>query len=319
VNPVPLRVAVGVVQRDSGEVLMAQRPVGKPYAGWWEFPGGKLETGESPEAALARELHEELNLQSLSSTPWVVREHVYPHATVRLFFRKVRTWQGEPQPCEGQLLRWQAPHALTVAPLLPASLAPIGWLQLPNFYRISCVAAWGVAPFFDALEAALETHTPGYPLWLQWREPDLPEAENARLFHRLRRLRATRPLRLIVSSRHPPSFWQAADGVHLTARDHRALRWRPARPWVVASCHDHAELAHAARIGCDFAVLGPVQATLSHPGQEGLGWQGLARTIALTPLPVYALGGLRPGALPEAQAAGAQGIAMMRGAWPGLV
>ena len=90
-------VAVGVVLRDDGAVLLGQRPPGKPYAGWWEFPGGKLETGESVADALARELHEELGLDEVRSTPWVVRGHAYPHATVRLWFRRVRGWRGEPR------------------------------------------------------------------------------------------------------------------------------------------------------------------------------------------------------------------------------
>ena len=102
-----LQVAVGIVFRDDGTVLLGQRLVGKPYAGWWEFPGGKIEAGESVEQALARELNEELGLVVHRSTPWVVRDHVYPHASVRLHFCRVTEWSGTPESREGELSQFQ--------------------------------------------------------------------------------------------------------------------------------------------------------------------------------------------------------------------
>jgi len=311
-------VAVGVVLRDDGAVLLAQRPVGKPYAGWWEFPGGKLEAGESVADALARELHEELGLEDVVSTPWVVRGHAYPHATVRLWFRRVRRWRGEPRPREGQALAWRAMHAIDLDPLLPASIAPIGWLRLPPLYRISCAAELGVDAFERALgrglEALADARAPA-PLLLQLREPALPESDLLRLFERLRGWRETRPLRVVVSSRHPAAFAHAVDGVHLTARDLAAATVRPQGLWVGASCHAAGELDRADALGCDFAVLGPVSPTASHPGAPTLGLDGLAREIAATPLPVYALGGLGAEDLAAAEAAGAHGVASMRAAW----
>ena len=83
--------------RPDGHVLLAQRPAGKPYEGWWEFPGGKFEPGENAEVAVTRELEEELGIRVLASSPWVVREHVYEHAHVRLFFRRITAWEGEPR------------------------------------------------------------------------------------------------------------------------------------------------------------------------------------------------------------------------------
>jgi 8-oxo-dGTP diphosphatase len=317
--PAVVDVAVGVVLRDDGAVLIGQRLAGKPYAGWWEFPGGKLEAGESVEQALARELHEELGLEAVTSTPWVVRGHVYPHATVRLFFRRVRRWRGEPQSREGQALVWSRPDAVDVAPLLPAAIAPIGWLRLPPLYRISCAGEIGVEAFERALCRALdalENTGPGRaPLLLQLREPLLPATEFERLFGRLRVLRETRPLRLLVSSRHPRSYADAADGVHLTSNDLLAARERPRGRWIGASCHDEAELRAAGALGCDFAVLGPVLPTPSHPGAPSLGFEGFAARTALAPIPVYALGGLSAGALEDAVAAGAHGVALMRSAW----
>jgi 8-oxo-dGTP diphosphatase len=127
-------VAVGVLIREDGAALFGQRPADKPYGGWWEFPGGKLEAGETVEQALKRELYEELDIDVQLSVPWVVRVFEYPHAHVRLHFQKVLRWQGEPQSKEKQALRWHYPtdSLEAITPALPASLPPIDWLKLPS-------------------------------------------------------------------------------------------------------------------------------------------------------------------------------------------
>lgn len=121
-------VAVGVLVQADGRFLLAQRPAGKPYAGYWEFPGGKLEAGESVEAALQRELHEELGITIQNCTHWKVLEHDYPHAYVRLFFCKVTAWTGEIEGREGQAFSWQA-LPVQVEPLLPATIPVVEWLR----------------------------------------------------------------------------------------------------------------------------------------------------------------------------------------------
>ena len=115
-------VAVGILQRPDGQVLFAQRPAGKPYAGYWEFPGGKIEAGESADAALVRELHEELGIVVTEAAPWITQRHDYPHAWVELRFFVVTGWEGEVHPQEGQQVAWQTPGAYTVTPMLPALL-----------------------------------------------------------------------------------------------------------------------------------------------------------------------------------------------------
>lgn len=120
-------VAVGVLIRGDGAFLLAQRPSGKPYAGYWEFPGGKVEPGETVEAALARELHEELGIDVEHAQRWRVLEHDYPHAYVRLHFCKVTDWRGEPVGREGQQFSWQR-EPVGVEPLLPATVPVVEWL-----------------------------------------------------------------------------------------------------------------------------------------------------------------------------------------------
>lgn len=128
-NPVvaPIDVAVGILMRANGDVLLAQRPPGKPYAGYWEFPGGKVEAEESILDALKREFVEELGVEILSAEPWCGVEHVYPHAHVRLHFHISRSWRGEPQSLEGQAFAWQG--RVGVTPLLPATIPLITWLD----------------------------------------------------------------------------------------------------------------------------------------------------------------------------------------------
>lgn len=328
-------VAVGIPIRADGAVLLAQRPPGKPYAGWWEFPGGKVEPGESVGQALARELHEELGIDVDEQSPWLVRHHVYPHASVRLHFRRVTGWRGEPRGREGQRFAWCPPGRIDTAPLLPAAIPLLGWLRLPPVYAITHAWPSGGGPtarpaepslleaggsraadpeaaFLARLEAALSD---GLRL-VQLREPDMPAERFERLFYAVRGACRAAGASLLVSSAHPTSFWRATDGVHLRSTELMALDGRPAGARLVgASCHDAGELAQAARIGCDFAVLGPVRPTASHAGAPGMGWDRFEALVARAELPVYALGGLHAGDIASARQRGGHGVAMIRGAW----
>ena len=121
------RVAVAIIERvvdDDYHVLFAQRPVGKAYAGYWEFPGGKIETGESVIEALIREIDEELGIQVRSATLWRAERFSYEHAHVELNFCRSNDWSGEPHSREGQAFAWGSPIDIALAPLLPALHAP---------------------------------------------------------------------------------------------------------------------------------------------------------------------------------------------------
>ena len=129
-----VRVAAGVLMRDDGKVLLAQRIAGTPYAGYWEFPGGKLEVGESAREALARELHEELGIAIGPARPWQVEMVDYPHALVRLHFCKVFDWQGEFEMREGQQMAW-ANLPVAVSPVLPGTLPVLRWFADERGHR----------------------------------------------------------------------------------------------------------------------------------------------------------------------------------------
>jgi len=127
-NSAAVEVVAAVIERPDGRFLLAQRPAGKVYAGYWEFPGGKVETGESLLAALARELHEELGIMIGPVVQWKTDVVDYPHALVRLHFCKVFDWSGELLMREQQLFSWQKlPVQLT--PVLPGALPVLAWLE----------------------------------------------------------------------------------------------------------------------------------------------------------------------------------------------
>jgi 8-oxo-dGTP diphosphatase len=307
-----VQVAVGVLVRADGAVLLADRPAGKPYAGYWEFPGGKIEAGETVEAALARELHEELGIDIGASVPWVVFEHDYPHAYVRLHFRRVFDWRGAPHPHEGQRFDFFLP-ADAPQPLLPAAVPALRWLQLPPMYAVSNIAALGGDAFVRRLDRALER---GLRLLLV-REPGIDAAQLAGLAPALLARARAQGARVLISSRHGRSLWPMFDGVHLTARDLMQATQRPSAGLTAASVHSRGELAHAHRLGCDFAMAGPVRTTPSHPGAQPLGWGGFEAIAQQTPLPLYAIGGLNAGDLAAAMRSGAHGVASLRAAWNG--
>lgn len=360
-------VAVGILQRPDSTLLLAQRPDGKPYAGWWEFPGGKLEAKESPLQALARELHEELGITVVHATPWVSLTHRYRHATVRLHFCRVSQWLGEPHGREGQALQWvrlsaisarehesaQLAHQKILAdlarrpdlseqeaafqsaatpeqalglrldpplgPLLPASLPPLKWMMLPDSYAITSISRCSPERFFERLDEAFNE---GIRL-IQFREPDWPQgSDDPALFELLKRLveRAhAREAKVLVNSIHPRSWSAIADGVHVRATDlslhQQRDEWVKPGQWLGASSHSLLELTQAQSLGADFAVLGSVLPTDSHPGSPGMGWAKFEQLCRQVSLPVYALGGQGQATRAEAAKHGAHGIAAIRAFW----
>ena len=121
-----VEVAVGVLVLPDGQFLLTSRPVGKVYEGYWEFPGGKLESGESVEQALRRELREEIGITIAAVHPWKIEMVDYPHALVRLHFCKVFEWAGELQMHEGQSFAWQS-LPVQVRPVLPGTVPVLQW------------------------------------------------------------------------------------------------------------------------------------------------------------------------------------------------
>lgn len=304
-------VAVAVIARPDGSFLLARRPEGKPYAGYWEFPGGKVERNERVADALAREVKEELGIAVTCAYPWVTQVFTYPHATVKLHFFRVTAWLGEPHPHEGQLFSWERAESVNVEPVLPANGPILRGLTLPPVMGVSQVAELGVEPFLVKLEAALKR---GLRL-IQLREKQMPDHELIGLAQRVAEIAHAHGARVMLNGATALVAQTGVDGVHLNAQRLMQTECRPDVAWCGASCHTRQEMDHAAHLQLDYIVLGTVLPTATHPGAATLGWDGVRALAQDYPLPIYTIGGMRTEDFETAWRNGAHGIAMLRGAW----
>ena len=300
-----VQVVAGILLAPDRSFLLASRPAGKVYAGYWEFPGGKIEPGESPRAALDRELEEELGIRPTRAEPWLVREYSYPHARVRIRFFRITRWDGHPQGREGQELRWHPPGPAAFTPMLPANGPILRGLALPGRYGITAAGRLGEPHALLGVRHALNQ---GVRL-IQVREKDFSPARLRQFAVQVVDVAQAAGARVLINADPDVAAACGADGVHLDARRLAATGERPPFALVGASCHERAELEHAEALGLDFAVWGPVQETPSHPGHRGRGWAAFAAAIEGLELPVYAIGGLAASDLALAREHGAQGIA----------
>lgn len=306
-----VHVAAAVITRPDGSVLLGQRAPDTFYPGYWEFPGGKVEPGETPRDALIRELDEELGMRVDTAYPWITREHVYEHAHVSLHFFEVTAWRGEIHDRVHSALSWQQAGAMDVGPMLPANGPILKALRLPRVCGITHAGEIGIDTQLARLEAALA----GGLRLVQIREPALPDADCERFARAVvERCHAAGAL-AVVNGDAALARRIGADGLHLPARSLMAADGRPDFEWVGASCHSRAELEQAAALELDYALLGAVRPTQSHPERATLGWPAFGELIVRLPLPVFALGGLSAGDLETAKAAGAHGVAGIRGIW----
>jgi 8-oxo-dGTP diphosphatase len=315
--------AVGIIQRADGWVLLGQRPPGKPWEGYWECPGGKVEDGETAEFALKRELREELGIEVLQCFPWITRTYDYPakyHAdgtlnssakTVELHFFIVAQWQDEPQSLEQQRLSWQHPSRLEVGPMLPANAPIMAALNLPRVYAITHLQEMGEARFFAALRQALDN---GLQL-IQVRENHLPANSLHDFAAKVVEMAAPYRAQVLINSDVFLAKSLQVAGVHFTSAQLMCLDAKPEGLLCGAACHNPLELMQAAQLRLDYVTLSPVKPTQSHPNAKTLGWDQFSGWLKNYPIPVYALGGMQPEDLLAARTHGAHGIALQRAIW----
>ncbi|MBI2382100.1 MAG: Nudix family hydrolase [Gammaproteobacteria bacterium] len=309
-----IHVMAGVIVNASGEILIAKRPDTAHQGGLWEFPGGKRELGESPAEALARELDEELGIQVRACRPQIQIAHDYGDKQVFLDVWRVTAFEGEAHGREGQPVRWVRPDELGGYAFPAANRPIVSAARLPDCYLITPDPDAGdLSGFLARLERALSM---GQRL-VQLRAKGLSESALDELAGDVAARCRAAGAEWLLNGPAALAYRHGADGLHL---DGAALATLDERPeglrWLAASCHDAAQLSRAEALGCDFAVLSPVKATASHPRILPLGWAGFAERVRGVGMPVYGLGGLSPADRDDAWAAGAQGIAGIRGLWP---
>lgn len=315
-----LQVVAAVIHDPAGRILIAQRPLHKHQGGLWEFPGGKIDAGESAELALARELWEELGIEITQWRHLLDVEYHYPDKSVCLQVFRVTAFVGQAHGAEGQPIRWVHPgelhdYAFPAAntPILKAACLPEHYVFMPEI-EPQAVAAW------------LQTRRLQANQWLVLRAPALAVADYRQWLHGLEPWLQAYAGRWLLHEHSVllPEFAQAA-GVHLPARHlpalvaqgRSALTGLTEQHYLGISCHDTEELQQAWQAGADLATLSPVQHTETHPQVTALGWEQAVACVRLARLPVFLMGGLGVSDLPRAQAMGAQGLAGIRGLWVG--
>jgi 8-oxo-dGTP diphosphatase len=286
-------VAVSIVRSNEGRVLLAERTAHQIAAGFWELPGGKIDTGETPAQAAARELAEEIGITARALRPWIVYEHAFKRKRVRLHFFRVDEWTGTPRGCEGQRLAWVVPALPHVQPVLPSNDRALTALGLSAQCLITPGGDPGLARVFLAsLPEALQS---GVRL-IAVREPNLTADQRIALARRV--VEAARPFNAHVV--FTGSVLQArragATGLYSTARDVRRFSGRPpVRLWAV-SCGDAAEAEQAVAFGADVAIISP------------LNGDGLGRLASAIQIPLYVQGSMTPAPIAHAQRTGAVGM-----------
>ena len=403
-----IHVVAGVLFDSAGRVLVAQRQRGAHLGGLWEFPGGKLQPGESRWNGLVRELAEELAVRVLSARPLIWVEHRYPDRDIVLDVWTVESYSGEPHGREGQRVEWRDVRSLEVADLPPADAPVLTALRLPRRYLVTPEPGRNWSAFLDRLADRVNQ---GFDL-IQLRARSLEVPALVELGRHAAEICRLGGAKLLVNAAPEVARRCGADGVHVTSRrlarlvpemptmdgdpplasertiatkygsgavtgrtppliprlraqsahgmSTRREEWPAARRFesgrhpappespgrdpghagvlaaatgqgsrmkglrdaqeeptflIGASCHDADDFRLARAAGCDFAVLGPVRATPTHPGAPVLQWDGFTRLARGAGMPVFAIGGLGNGDIATALQSGGQGVAAIRGFW----
>jgi 8-oxo-dGTP diphosphatase len=308
-----MRVVIGILYNSQGQVLTTKRPLHTHQGGYWEFPGGKLKSGERELEALRRELNEELNI-NIGHTRQLIRvNYDYTDRQINLAVYHVLNYTGNLSPREQQPLRWVSVHDLKETDFPAANRAILNALRLPSCYFIT-PEPQQTHHFLQKLRLALTTEHVGI---VQLRAHQLNDHDYRSLAVQVFELcQDTKTLLLLNRAPHIATQLPG-DGLHLTSKQLHQLSHRPDRSgWIGASCHCATDIAQANRLQLDYALLSPVLTTASHPNAAPLGWQQFAMLTEQAHYPVYALGGMTIDHLPHSWYYGGQGIAAIRTFWP---
>jgi 8-oxo-dGTP diphosphatase len=311
--PGRIHVAVAAIINDQQQVLISKRPADVHQGGLWEFPGGKLEAGESIEAGLLRELQEELGISLKHARPLIRIAHDYIDRSVLLDVWRVDRFEGAPAGLEGQQLKWVSVDQLQFYEFPEANLPIITAIRLPEYYLITPEPGVDISAFLAGLESSISS---GVSL-LQLRAKQMPDNDYRALIPEVLQRCRKANARVMLNAEPELAKEFGAAGVHLSSKRLMELSERPLDDsyLVAASCHSQAELLQAQKLGLDFVVVSPVRTTASHPDAQTLGFTGLQGLTERASIPVYALGGMQVTDLSAAFRHGAQGIAAIRGLW----
>ena len=310
-----IQVAVGVLRNRRGDILLSRRKQGQHLEGYWEFPGGKVEEGESAPRALARELKEELGIDFGAAEKLIGIPFDYAEKKVQLDVYTLDDWAGIAEGREGQDCRWVPGEELRHYRLPEANRGILTALALPQHILISGEFD-GRACLRRKIDAALRR---GIEL-IQLRAPCLAPPEYVSLCHYVKETFQTDFPRVKFFANCSVELFPHTGFryLHLSVANLQGLTAdsRPPQAELLSSAvHDEQQLLRAQQLGVDFVYLSPVRMSQTHPQSDALGWARFAALCARARVPVIALGGLGPEDLPAAREAGAQGVAAIRAWW----
>ena len=305
-----IEASVGIIFNESFQLLMAERPQSKTWSGWWEFPGGKIEKGETPLEALKRELKEEIGISVIDAKKWIVRKYAYEGYEVTLHFYKVTQWSGNIEAKEEQKISWVLPDNNVVSPILPANDLIFKAISLPDIYAITNAYEYS-GNFLNKVEQQLNN---GLGL-IQIREKAISKNAFIELTKEIIQMAGNFDAKVMINSDINLAYKLNADGVHLNSSLLHRLSEIPKDLIVSASCHSARDIEKAMTMDVSFVVLSPVQKTQSHPNTTPIGWYSFSKITQNYSIPIYALGGMKQNDIENAFNAGAIGIASQRAIW----
>ena len=307
-------VAVGVIYNSTRDkVLISKRSDNQHLAGYWEFPGGKVESNEDVSVALKRELFEELGITIDNAESYTVIEHAYPDKEVLLDVWKVFEWSGEPESREKQEFCWVGIDELNNYNFPAANKYIIQSILLEPMYVISQETYQDYSRLFSITEECFATGLKLFQLRLKVERNESFQT----IVKSLSSLASKYNSKLILNGSAEDIDKYPIDGVHLNSKELIKYENRPIGEEYIlgASCHNEEELLKANKINVNYAFISPVLITGSHPEANALGWERFSHLTSKVNFPIYALGGMLPTYLTLAKSHGAYGIAMLGAIW----
>jgi len=312
-NIINIQVAVGILRDSNGEYLLGKRTSSQSWSGWWEFPGGKLEKNETPFEALEREIYEELGVKINEYRQWTTRRVFEKNKITTLYFFIITSWFGQIKGKEAQEIRWVNIKTFDSKKILPPNQVIHKALQndLGDVFAITNLQEIGGDTFFHILKNKINKGL----RFLQIREKNLSKKDLITFIGQIKQVLKKTDVKIVINSSIELAYEFDLDGVHLTSKQLYELEKFPKDLLVGVSCHSKKDLKVAEQKRADYAVLGPVKKTPSHPNSDFLGWEKFRALAETSNLPIYAIGGMKKDDISISFDKGSVGIASQRDFW----